>query len=270
MSTLTRSQTVKQRFYTIGLLVRRNVKNQYYGSFIGVVWTVLNPLLNMVVMAFVFTAIFGREGIDLDYPVYVLSGTITFGLMRTGTSVSVASLVGRSDMLLKTRTQIEIFPTATVLSSLVTYGFSLIALLLVAGWRALPIFGGPYFTFTWNMLLIVLIVPAIVLFTLGISYFLSALYVFFRDVRHLYDVFLTLWYYLTPVFYNMKALNSNTVLKFENFNPMYYYVNATRECLEGLIPSGQTWLLMYLFGLISLAIGWTFLHLLRNKITIHL
>ncbi len=270
MSTLTKSQTIKQRFYTIGLLVRRNVKNQYYGSFIGVVWTVLNPLLNMVVMSFVFTALFGREGIDLDYPLYVLSGFITFNLMRTGTSSSVNSLVGRADMLLKTKTQIEIFPTATVLSSLVTYGFSLIALLLVAAWRALPIFGGPHFAFTWNMLLIIAIVPAIVLFTLGISYFLSALYVFFRDAKHLYEVFLTLWYYLTPVFYTISALQSETVEKFEVFNPMYHYVTATRECLEGLIPSGQTWLLMYLFGLISLAIGWTFLHLLRNRISIHL
>ncbi len=211
MTTLTKPQTIKQRFYTIGLLVRRNIKNQYYGSFIGVVWTVLNPLLNMIVMAFVFIKIFGREGILLDYPVYVLSGQITFNLMRAGTASSVGSLVGRADMLLKTKTQIEIFPTATVLSSLVTYGFSLIALLLVAGWRALPIFGGPYFTFTWNMLLIVAIVPAILLFTLGISYFLSALYVFFRDTSHLYDVFLTLWFYLTPVFYTISALQCEPV-----------------------------------------------------------
>lgn len=270
MSTLTKSQTVKQRFYTIGLLVRRNIKNQYYGSFIGVVWTVLNPLLNMIVMSFVFTAVFGREGIDLDYPVYILSGFITFNLMRTGTSASVTSLVGRADMLLKTKTQLEIFPTATVLSSLVTYGFSLIALLLVAGWRALPIFGGPYYSFTWDMLLIIAIVPAILLFTLGISYFLSALYVFFRDIKHLYDVFLTLWFYLTPVFYTIKALKSETVEKFEAFNPMYYYLTATRECLEGAIPLWNEWLMMYLFGLVSLAIGWTFLQLLRNKISIHL
>ncbi|MCD8307457.1 MAG: ABC transporter permease [Clostridia bacterium] len=270
MSTITRSQTIRQRFYTIGLLVRRNVKNQYYGSFIGVVWTVLNPLLNMIVMAFVFTSIFGREGIDLDYPVYVLSGSITFTLMRAGTAGSVNSLVGRADMLLKTRTQLEIFPTATVISSLVTYGFSLIALLLVAGWRALPIFGGPYFTFTWNMLLIIAIIPAILLFTLGISYFLSALYVFFRDVKNLYDVFLTLWFYLTPIFYTIKQLKSATVEKFESFNPMYYYVNGTRECLEGIMVSGKEWLLMYLFGFISLLIGWTFLRLLRNKISVHL
>ncbi len=270
MSTLTKSQTLGQRCYTIGLLVKRNIKNQYYGSFIGVIWTVLNPLLNMAVMAFVFSAIFGRTSSELDYPIYILSGTITFGLMRTGTSASVNSLVGRADMLLKTRTQLEIFPTASVLSSLVTYAFSLIALLLVAGFRALPIFDGPHFYFTWNMLLILAIVPALLLFTLGISYFLSALYVFFRDIKHLYDVFLTLWYYLTPIFYTISALKSDIVEQFEVFNPMYHFVTATRTCLEGGIPSGQTWLLMYLFGLISLAIGWIFLRLLRNKISAHL
>ena len=61
-----------QRTYLLRLLVKRNIRNQYYGSFIGVLWTVLNPLLNMLVMAFVFSQIFGRDGIELDYSVYVL------------------------------------------------------------------------------------------------------------------------------------------------------------------------------------------------------
>ena len=62
-----------QRGYLLRLLVKRNIRNQYYGSFIGVLWTVLNPLLNMLVMAFVFSMIFGTEGITVDYPVYCFS-----------------------------------------------------------------------------------------------------------------------------------------------------------------------------------------------------
>ena len=65
---------MKQRAFLISLLVKRNIKNQYYRSFIGVLWTVLNPLLNMIVMAFVFSSIFGRNTNGLDYPIFVLSG----------------------------------------------------------------------------------------------------------------------------------------------------------------------------------------------------
>ena len=69
-----RTRELRQRAFLLSMLVRRNIKNQYYRSFIGVLWTVLNPLLNMLVMAFVFSAIFGTTTDGLDYPIYILSG----------------------------------------------------------------------------------------------------------------------------------------------------------------------------------------------------
>ena len=103
-----------QRMYLLRLLVKRNI---------------LNPLLNMAVMAFVFSQLFGRHTDGLDYPIYLLSGNIIFGIMRASTSSSLTCLVGQTDMLQKTRVPIEIFPTANVFSALVTFGFSFIALL---------------------------------------------------------------------------------------------------------------------------------------------
>ena len=98
-----------QRMYLLRLLVKRNIKNQYYRSFIGVLWTVLNPLLNMAVMAFVFSALFGRHTDGLDYPIYLLSGNIIFGIMRASTSSSLTCLVGQTDMLQKTRVPNRLF-----------------------------------------------------------------------------------------------------------------------------------------------------------------
>lgn len=261
---------MKQRAFLISLLVKRNIKNQYYRSFIGVLWTVLNPLLNMIVMAFVFSSIFGRNGSDLDYPLFILSGNIIFGVMRASTSTSLTCLVSQTDMIHKTRIQMEIFPISNVLSSLVTFGFSFIALLLVAGFRALPIFGGPFYSFHWEIVLIVGILPALVLFSLGISFFLSALYVFFRDLKHIYSVLLTLWQYLTPIFYSVEALKNDFVTKVMNINPMYHYATAFRELLMGSIPSVYTWLAMYAFALVSLAVGWLVLRALRNNIAANL
>ena len=270
--------SLSQRMYLLRLLVRRNIKNQYYRSFIGVVWTVLNPLLNMVVMAFVFSAIFGRHTNGLDYPIYILSGNIIFGIMRSSTSSSLGCLVGQSDMLQKTKVPIEIFPTANVFSSLVTFAFSFIALLLVAGFRALPILGGPHYVFSWKIVLVVIIIPAVAIFSLGISYFLSALYVFFRDIKHIYTVLLTLWTYLTPLFYSVEALKSDIVSKAMVFNPMYHYVEGFRYLLRGDIPkimlsfstTQPSILAMYGFAAVSLIIGWLFLQAMKNHIAANL
>ena len=270
--------SLSQRMYLLRLLVKRNIKNQYYRSFIGVVWTVLNPLLNMIVMAFVFSALFGRHTDGLDYPIYILSGNIIFGIMRGSTSSSLGCLVGQADMLQKTRVPIEIFPTANVFSALVTFGFSFIALLLVAGFRALPILGTPHFIFPWQIVLVIIILPAVTIFSLGISYFLSALFVFFRDIKHIYSVILTLWTYLTPLFYSVDALNSELVSKAMVFNPMYHYVEGFRELLRGDIPNimlsfsttQPSILAMYGFAAISLVIGWLFLEAMKNKIAANL
>lgn len=270
--------SLSQRMYLLRLLVRRNIKNQYYRSFIGVVWTVLNPLLNMVVMAFVFSAIFGRHTNGLDYPIYILSGNIIFGIMRSSTSTSLTTLVGHTDMLQKTKVPIEIFPTANVFSSLVTFAFSFIALLLVAGFRALPILGGPHYVFSWKIVLVVIIIPAVAIFSLGISYFLSALYVFFRDIKHIYTVLLTLWTYLTPLFYSVEALKSDIVSKAMVFNPMYHYVEGFRYLLRGDIPNimlsfsttQPSILAMYGFAAVSLIIGWLFLQAMKNHIAANL
>lgn len=269
---------ISQRFYLLRLLVRRNIKNQYYRSFIGVLWTVLNPLLNMIVMAFVFSAIFGRHTDGLDYPIYILSGNIIFNIMSGSTSSSLTCLVGQSDMLQKTRVPIEIFPTANVLSTLVTFGFSFIALIIVAAFRALPILGGPHYVFTWQIILVILIIPAVTMFSLGISYFLSALYVFFRDIKHIYSVLLTLWRFLTPLFYSVDSLNSQTVADVMGFNPMFHYVEGFRELLRGDIPMfgislaapEPSILVMYLFGIASLIVGTAFLELMKNKIAANL
>ena len=83
----------KKSMVVLGSLVGKNIKNQYRRSVLGILWTVLNPLLNMLVMAFVFSKIFGRNSINMDYPVYVLSGNIVFSLMRASTTSSLTCMV---------------------------------------------------------------------------------------------------------------------------------------------------------------------------------
>ena len=255
-----------QQAYLRSLLGRRNIKNQYYRSFIGVLWTVLNPLLNMLVMTLVFSRLFGNDLDFPDYPIYILSGNIIFNIMRTSTSGSLPCLVRQRDMLQKTRVSIALFPTANVLSSLVTFLFSFVALLIVALVRYLT---GDY-VFAWQIVLVVVLIPAVALFSLGISYFLSALYVFFRDIEPLYTVILTLWTYLTPLFYDPKQLGGGLIEKIMNLNPMYHYVEYFRTLLAGGIPSGLEHLICYGFAIASFAVGYLFMRAVRNHIAANL
>ncbi len=261
------TQKLLQQGYLLRLLVRRNIKNQYYRSFIGVLWTVLNPLLNMLVMWFVFSNIFGGNmEANLPYPLYLLSGNIVFNIMRTATTTSLPCLVEQRDMLQKTRVPISLFPTANSLSSLMTFGFSFIALLVVA--IGLCIAG--QYSFRWSILLVVVLLPAVMLFSLGLSYFLSALYVFFRDLKHLYSVLMTLWTYLTPLFYTTSRLDNPLVTSVINLNPMYHYVTYFRTVLAGGVPSAVEHLICYGFGIILFLIGYAFMHAVRNNIAANL
>jgi ABC-2 type transport system permease protein len=255
----------KKSLVVLGSMVERNIKNQYRKSVLGILWTVLNPLLNMLVLSFVFSSIFGREVIGLDYPVYVLSGNIVFSIMRTATSESMTCMVDNYDLLTKTRVPYSVFPISKVLSAAVNFGFALIALVIVmlvripAGVR-----------FHWTMFMIPVWLPSIMMFSLGLSFILSAIYVRFRDIKHIYNVFLTLWMYTTPIFYSISSLNSQTVQSVLVYNPMLHYVNYFRELLMGAIPSWQSHLICFGVGLATLGIGWLIFKLSKNKFILYI
>lgn len=259
-------QSVKKNVYLLGVLVKQSIRNQYYNSVLGILWTVLNPLLNMLVMAFVFSRLFGREGIGLDYPVYVLSGNIVFSLMRTGTVSSLPCLVNQRGLLTKTKVPIWTFPTAQVFSSVTTFGFSYIALILVMLIR-LP----AGVQFYWTMFMALIMLPALILFTLGLSYILSALYVYFRDIKHLYSVAVTLWTYLTPLFYSLETLKMpESAMAVMKFNPMYHFVDYFRMTLMGQVPSWRTHLIIYGVGIGFFVIGLLFFNWRKKTMVLHL
>lgn len=257
----------KKSMVVLGSLVGKNIKNQYRRSVLGILWTVLNPLLNMLVMSFVFSKIFGRNSINMDYPVYVLSGNIVFSLMRASTTSSLTCMVGNYDLLTKTRIPYAVFPISNVLSSTVNFFFSLIALVIVMLVRM-----SAGVTFHWTMILIIFAwLPGILFFSTGISFVLSVVYVRFRDIKHLYAVFLTLWTYLTPVFYSIDALKlDGSYLTVMKLNPMLHYLQCFRDLVNGTIPSGKEFLICYGVGLGFLGIGYLIFRLSRKRLLLYI
>lgn len=256
----------KKSMVVLGSLVGKNIKNQYRRSVLGILWTVLNPLLNMLVMAFVFGNFF-KNDISMDYPVYVLSGNIAFSLMRSATTSSLTCMVNNYDLLTKTRIPYAVFPISNVLSSTVNFGFSLVALVIVMLVRM-----SAGVTFYWTMILIIFAwLPAILFFSAGISFVLSVVYVRFRDIKHLYGVFLTLWMYSTPVFYSIDALKlDKSYLTAMSFNPMLHYLQSFRDLVNGTIPSGKEFLICYGVGLGCLGLGYLIFRLSRKRLLLYI
>ncbi len=216
----------KQYMYVLGLTVRKNIKQQYRNSFLGIIWTVLNPLLNMLVMAFVFSTIFERGDMIMDYPCYLLAGNMLFGFLRSSTTSSLTCIVDNRDLMTKTRVPTTTFVLAKTVTALSNFGFSMIALLLV---MLVQYLRGKIVVFGLSMLLGLLVIPALFMFCLGMGFILSSLFVRFRDIKHIYSVVLTLWMYATPIFYSLSIINDITVVQVLQINPMTAMVDFFRN-----------------------------------------
>lgn len=258
----------KKSLVVLNSMVGKNIKNQYRRSVLGVFWTVLNPLLNMLVMAFVFSQIFGRANSSIDYPIYVLTGNIVFSLLRTATSMSLGCMVDNYDLLTKTRIPQAVFPLSHTFSATVNFLFSLIALI---GVMVVRIIMGANVHFHWTSFMIFFPwLPSLMMFTLGISFILATIYVRFRDIKHIYTVFLTLWMYMTPIFYTIDRLGDKVQAVLQ-FNPMLHYLNYFREIVAlGTVPSWQSHLICIGVGFLTLIIGYSIFTACKKKFVLYI
>ena len=230
-------------------LVSKDFKLKYRRSALGVAWSVLNPLLMMIIMAAVFSRLMGRADDSIpNFPLYIIIGNTAFSLMSDSTSRGLMSIIEASSLLKKVKINRWVFPVQKVLFAVVNYAFSLIAVVLVM-----------IFVQYAPSVYALYVIPGLFMlsvFCIGLSLFLSCAAVFFRDVIHLWSVFLTAWTYLTPMFYSIKIL-PEWLQTLENFNPMYLYLTYLRDALLFRVnPSLELTLGCAGFAAASLVIGY--------------
>ena len=244
------SNALSKDLYILRQLVSKDFKLKYRRSVLGVAWSVLNPLLMMVVMSIVFSYMF-KHSIE-NYPLYLILGNITFSFMSDSTKQGMRSIIGASSLLKKVKVDRFVFPVEKVLFGLVNFAFSFIAVFIVMLWfRVLP---------SRHFLLLPVCLFFLVVFCCGLSLLLSSLAVFFRDVIHLWGVILTAWNYLTPIFWDVQMLVDNhapsIILTIVHFNPMYNYVQFMRDIvLWQTVPEWSTIALCAIWAIIALILG---------------
>ena len=239
------TRTWKKNLFILKTLVGKDCKVKYRRSVLGVVWSVLNPLLMMIVMSAVFSYMF-RFNIE-NFPLYLILGQIMFNLMSDATSGAMQSIIGAASLIQKIRIEKMVFPLEKVIFSLVNFLFSAIAAVAVMIYfRIMP---------TWDILFLPLCIVYVVAFSAGLGLILSSLAVFFRDVIHLWSVVLTAWTYATPLFYPLELL-PDTLQFLIQFNPMYQYITYFRDIMMyGITPTLEQNLICIAMAAISLALG---------------
>lgn len=248
------NQAMNYRFL-LGQLVSRDFKTRYKRSVLGVVWSMLNPLLTMSVQYMIFSNLF-RWDVN-NYAVYLLIGTVTFNFFSEATQAALVSITGSASLITKVYIPTYVFPISKVLSACINLGFSTIALYIIIFIQGVPL--------NRCHVLIPFLYILLTMFASGMGMILASLMVYFRDTQFLYGVVITLWMYLTPLFYTVDIIPEN-LMKYYQINPMYQYVTFFRTLvLEGVWPSAGdfAWCIGYAVVFLVLGVG-IFRKLKRN------
>lgn len=230
-------------------LVQRDVKLKYRRSVLGYLWSVLNPLLIMIVLTIVFSNLF-KFSIE-NFPLYLLSGQVIFNFFSAVTNSCCFTILDNGALLKKTYVPKYIFVFAKVFSGFVDFLFSLTALIL------LMIITKAKFSI-YNLLFFL---PAIelLIFCVGIGLLLSQANVFFRDIQYIHSVFVTALSYLTPLFYPLDILPESVLFFVTKLNPLYIYVALFRQCVyENIMLDSQLVVRGLCWAIASLIIGGLF------------
>ena len=208
-------------------LVTKDIKLKYRRSILGYLWSILNPLMIMVIMVIVFSNMF-RSDIE-NFPVYLIIGQTLFNFMSESTNQAIGSITGNASLLKKTYVPKYVFTVSKVTSSFVNTLFALGALVLV--FIVCKVTPNIYY------LLIPFILLQEYIFCLGLGMRLAQGSVFFRDIQYIYNAVTTAWMYLTPLFYPITLLPNGLREAVMMFNPMYFYITEFRQIvLECRMP----------------------------------
>ena len=225
-------------------LVKRDFKHKYKGTVMGMGWSVLSPLLTLLVMRLVFGIIFGgRE----HYTTYLFAGTVFFSFFKEATKGGMSALVGNAAIFSKINVPKYLFLLSKNVSSIINFGLTLILFFIFAAIDGV--------TFGWHFFMLLYPVLYLIIFNIGVGLILSAMYIFFRDTRYLYDVFTLLLHYCSAIFYYVDRYPANLQWIFL-VNPVYLPIKYVRVIvLDGNIPSLQYHLLMLVWLVAVVGIG---------------
>ena len=235
----------KKHQFLLEELIKRDFKKKYKRSVLGMGWSVLSPLLMLLVMRLVFTQIFGR-GIE-HYTTYLFCGNLVFAFFNESTTQGMSSLMSNTAIFSKVNVPKYLFLLSKNMQTLLNFAITLVVFFVFCIIDSI--------TFTWHFILLLYPILCLEIFNIGLGMILSALYIFFRDIQYLWTIFVQLLMYMSAIFYSVDAY-SETVQKVFLINPVYVYIKYFRcVVIDNSVPSLELNVLALAYALIAFGLG---------------
>ncbi len=258
----------------LGELTRKSIKLKYRNSWLGILWSFFQPLLNMIVLSVVFGRLLGRNAAGvICYPVYLFSGRIIYEFFVTSTKQSMTAFRRNAAIIKKVYVPKYMYPLSSILSSYVTTMISMICYVMVwIFFKLTGVNGGDGLVFSWHFLFMVVPLFIMLIFSTGVGMILSVLCVYFRDIEYIWDVLMRLLMYLLPILYSIQRFGPKSRLRLViKINPIYSMIELFRQCvLTGEWMNPKMLLYASVSAIIMLAIGLLIFNWKSDEIIYHL
>ena len=212
----------KKYQFLLKQLVSRDFKVKYKRSVLGVLWSLLNPILTMAVMAIVFSNVFKFSMEGVNYLAYLLTGLVMFNYFSEASNLAMSSVVGNFSLINKVYIPKYIFPLSKCLFVGINFLLTLIPLYIVIIATGTGI--------CWQHIFLPFAFICLFLFTVGMGFILSTVSVFLRDMFYIYGIIIMIWTYLTPIMYDINMIASGFISIFK-LNPLYQFINFSRTII---------------------------------------
>lgn len=236
---------LKRHQFLFEELVKRDFTKKYKRTILGMAWSIISPLVNLLIMWLVFNNFFGNN-VD-HYAIYLFSGQLVYSYFTDATNLGMNSLVGNAGIFTKVNVPKYLFLFSQNVSSLINFGLTLIIYFIFVVIDGIP--------FTWKFILLIYPIICLVIFNLGMGLILSALMVFFRDMQYLWGIMTQLLMWMSAIFYTIDNYTYQAQCAFLA-NPIYLYIRYFRKIvIDGAVPTIQFHLLAAADAAIVFAIG---------------
>lgn len=238
-------QKLKEYQFMFEELVKRDFKQKYKRTVLGMGWSILSPLLTLLIMRIVFTEFFGRT--VEHYTTYLFAGNLVFSFFKESTKGGMNALMSNKHIFTKINVPKYIFLLTKNVSAVINFAITLAVFFLFAAFDGIH--------FSWRFITLIYPITCLVLFNIGVGLVLSAMFVFFRDTSYLYDLFTLLLMYMSAIFYSVDKYSP---LKQRLFlcNPVYCVIKYVRlVVIDGTVPSLAFHALILFYALLALFVG---------------
>ena len=246
--------------FLLGELVKKGIRLKYRRSYLGIIWSLIEPILTTIVLVIVFGTLFGNK--DPMFPLYIIIGRLVYSYFSTGTKAASKSIRTNAAMIKKVYVPKYLYPISSVLFNFIIFAISLVVVVLVDIYcKVVP---------TIHILMFIPGILLLLILTLGVGFILATLNVFFRDIEYLWNVVLMIIMYMCAIFYPAERLLESDYAWILEINPLYHIITICRNAFMGVPLDVQGFIYTTVFCFASLLVGLVFFWKNQDKFILHI